>query len=237
MTRAFKIWLVSFLLTAAIVLISVRWLDKPIALEVRAIFGERNLPIGLTESPLTSTSLAAALAFIVFGILATLGRSFSKVEATIAICVISTLAALVIKDQLKVVFGRTWPDTWAPDIISFLGNGVYGFHFFHPGRSFESFPSGHATVAAAVLSVPWILFPRLRVLCFLGMFAVDVGLVALNLHFFSDTIAGTFVGFSAGLFTIGLCRTIGSDVTQGPTTEPKCRPECGWNLVARSPVT
>jgi membrane-associated phospholipid phosphatase len=220
MTRAFKIWLVSLLLTAVIVLISIQWLDRSIALEVRAIFGQRNLPIELTESPLTSTSLAAALAFAVFGILATMGRTFSKFEVTIAICVISTLAAIIMKDQLKVVFGRTWPDTWAPGIVSFLGNGVYGFHFFHPGRSFESFPSGHATVAAAVFSVPWILFPRLRVLLFLGVFAVDAGLVALNLHFLSDTIAGTFVGFSTGLFTIGLCRAIGSDVTHGPTTGP-----------------
>ena len=109
----------------------------------------------------------------------------------------------------------------APDIISFLGNGVYQLQLFPSWKIVRVFfRFGDATVAAAVLSVPWILFPRLRVLCFLGMFAVDVGLVALNLHFFSDTIAGTFVGFSAGLFTIGLCRTIGSDVIQGPTTEP-----------------
>jgi membrane-associated phospholipid phosphatase len=152
------------------------------------------------------------LAFVVFGILATMGRNFSKFETTIALCVISTLAALVIKDQLKVVFGRTWPDTWARGIVSFLGNGVYGFHFFHSGRSFESFPSGHATVAAAVLSVPCILFPRLRVLCIVGMFAVSAGLVALNLHFLSDTIAGTFVGLSTGLFTIAMWRGSGHGV-------------------------
>ena len=212
MTKIFRIWLVAFVTTIAVVCASIQWLDKPIALEVRAIFGQRILPVGLTESPLTSTSLAAALAFVVFGILATMGHKFSKFGATIAICVISTLAALVIKDQLKVVFGRTWPDTWAPGIVSFLGNGVYGFHFFHSGKSFESFPSGHATVAAAVLSVPWILFPRLRALCSTGMLAVDVGLVALNLHFLSDTIAGTFLGFSTGLFTIALWRGNGSDV-------------------------
>ncbi len=132
-TRAFKIWLVSLFLTAAIVLISVQWLDKPIALEVRAIFGQRSLPVELIESPLTSTSLAAALAFLVFGILATMGRNFSKFETTIALCVISTLAALVIKDQLKVVFGRTWPDTWAPGIVSFSGQRRLWIPFF-PSR-------------------------------------------------------------------------------------------------------
>jgi len=79
MTRAFKIGLVSLFLTAAIVLISVQWLDKPIALEVRAIFGQRNLPLELTESPLTSTSLAAALVFFIFGILAAMGAQVFKV--------------------------------------------------------------------------------------------------------------------------------------------------------------
>jgi membrane-associated phospholipid phosphatase len=34
----------------------------------------------------------------------------------------------------------------------------------------------------------------------------DAGLVLLNLHFVSDVAAGTFVGVSAGLFTVGLLR-------------------------------
>ena len=88
-----------------------------------------------------------------------MGRRFSKLEATIAMCAISTLATTVIKDQLKFAFGRTWPDTWGPGIVSFVRDNVYGFHFFQSGKSFESFPSGHAAVAAAVLSVVWMLFP------------------------------------------------------------------------------
>ena len=43
-------------------------------------------------------------------------------------------------------------------IVSFLHDGVYGFHFFQFGKSFELFPSGHAAVAAAVLSVAGMLF-------------------------------------------------------------------------------
>jgi membrane-associated phospholipid phosphatase len=83
-------------------------------------------------------------------------------------------------------------------------DNVYGFHFFQSGKSFESFPSGHAAVAAAVLSVIWILFPNLRVFCTIGLIAVDIGLVALNLHFLSDVVAGSFVGVSTGLFTVAL---------------------------------
>ena len=122
----------------------------------------------------------------------------------IALCDISVLATIIIKDQLKFVFGRTWPDTWGPGIVSFVRDGAYGFHFFQFGKSFELFPSGHAAVAAAVLSVAGMLFPSLRAACAIGVVLADAGLVALNLHFLSDVVAGSFLGFSAGLFTVAL---------------------------------
>ena len=40
----------------------------------------------------------------------------------------------------------------------------------------------------------------------IGIFAVDIGLIALNLHFLGDVIAGSFVGVSTGLFTLALWR-------------------------------
>jgi len=113
--------------------------------------------------------------------------------------VLSMVSTVLIKDQLKLMFGRTWPEM-------FINNGVYGFHYFHYGRSFESFPSGHAAVAAAVLFIPWFLFSKLRAAMMTCIVAIDIGLVMLNLHFLSDVIAGSFLGFSIALFTISLWR-------------------------------
>jgi membrane-associated phospholipid phosphatase len=206
MARVFKNWLVSLCLTAAAVWLSILWLDRPIALWVKNIFGEWRVPQGLTDSPVSSTSLLPAIVFVLCGLVAVMGRRFSKVETTISLCAISTLAGIVIKDQLKFVFGRTWPDSWAPNVLSFIHNGVYGFNYFHSGKSFESFPSGHATVAASILSVPCILFPRLRFLGAICLIGIDIALVALNLHFLSDVIAGSFTGVSMGLFTLALWR-------------------------------
>jgi membrane-associated phospholipid phosphatase len=141
--------------------------------------------------------------------LAILERRFSRIETAVLLCSISILASQAIKNQLKFVFGRTWPDSWAPDVSSLARDNAYGFHFFQAGTSFESFPSGHAAVAAATLSVLWILYPKLRAVWGLGMVAADVGLVALNLHFVSDVIVGSFVGISTGLFTVALWRTRG----------------------------
>jgi membrane-associated phospholipid phosphatase len=202
-------WFVGLFLTAALVWLSVRWLDRPIALWVRDVFGARHVPVEATESPVLSVSFVPACFFVLCGLAAIMRRRFSKLGTTISLCTVSALAAIIVKDQLKLAFGRTWPDSWGPGVLSFLHDGVYGFHYFHYGKSFESFPSGHATVAASILSVPFILFPRLRTVCAICLIGVDVALVGLNLHFFSDVIAGSFIGFSTGLFTIALWRASG----------------------------
>ena len=43
----------------------------------------------------------------------------------------------------------------------------------------------------------------------MGVVIAAVGLVALNLHFLSDVIVGSFVGVSTGLFTVVLWRSTG----------------------------
>ena len=135
-----------------------------------------------------------------------MGRRFSKWETTILLCDISALAVFAAKDELKFFFGRTWPDSWGPNTMSLIRDNAYGFHFFHSGKSFESFPSGHAAVIAAVMSVLWILHPRLRGLWAICVIAADIGLVAMNIHFLSDVVAGSFVGVSTGLFTVAAWR-------------------------------
>jgi membrane-associated phospholipid phosphatase len=205
MTRSFKIWLVGLVVTAAVVVVSVQWIDRPIALWIFDVFGGRRIPTQAVDR-IFSFPLITAIVFGICGIIAIMGRRFSKLESAVAMCAICILATTVIKDQLKFAFGRTWPDTWGPGIVSFVRDNVYGFHFFQSGKSFESFPSGHAAVVAAVLSIIWILFPKLRVICTIVVVAADIGLVALNLHFLSDVVAGSFVGISTGLFTVAMWR-------------------------------
>jgi membrane-associated phospholipid phosphatase len=199
MTRVLKIWIISLILTSAAVWFCYLWLDRPIALWVHGATGSRHLPTALTDSPFSSISFISACAFVICGLAAISGRRFSKPETTITMSVLSMVSTVLIKDQLKLMFGRAWPGM-------FINNGVYGFHYFHYGRSFESFPSGHAAVAAAVLFIPWFLFSKLRTAMTTCIVVIDIGLVMLNLHFLSDVIAGSFLGFSIALFTISLWR-------------------------------
>lgn len=204
MDRLLKAWLVSLAAIALFSLISVYWFDKQTAMLVHDIFGRRPSS-GLVGSPLLSIPLLSACIFVIFGVLAIMGRHFSIFETNILLCDISILAAEAIKNQLKFAFGRTWPDSWQPDILSLVHDNVYGFHFFRSGGSFKSFPSGHAAAVGAVMSVLWLVFPKLRPLYAICIGTADIGLVLLNLHFISDVVAGTFVGVSAGMFTVAIC--------------------------------
>lgn len=200
MTQVLKIWIIGLITTLAAVWFCYVWLDGPIALWVHGTSpGRLRLPADFVDSPFYSPSFISACAFVICGFVAISGRRFSKPEMTITMCVISMVSTILIKDQLKFMFGRTWPEM-------LVQNGIYGFNFFHYGHSFESFPSGHAAVAAAVVFIPWFLFPKLRTVMMACIIAVDISLVMLNLHFVSDVIAGSFLGFSIALFTISLWR-------------------------------
>lgn len=201
MTRTFCVWFGSLLAIGLFTPISVLWLDKPIAIFVHDTLGWGILP-SVADLPILSIPLLSALVFVMCGLSAALGRHFSMLEKTVLLCDVSTLAAEAIKNELKFAFGRTWPDSLTPSIQSLIRDNVYGFHFFQSGKSFELFPSGHAAFVAAIMSVIWILYPKLRHACSACIVAADVGLIALNVHFLSDVVAGSFVGVSTGLFTV-----------------------------------
>ena len=100
-----------------------------------------------------------------------------------------------------------WPDL-ARDLDrnnpSLIADGVYGFHPFHFGKAYQSFPSGHAAAAFAVISILWLSRPRWRWLyAAVGGF-VCVALVGLNYHFVGDVIAGAMLGSVTGVYATRL---------------------------------
>jgi membrane-associated phospholipid phosphatase len=210
--RALQRWLIALLLIALAVVVSYLWIDRPLAL-----FAHGLLPVHKHRffEPLTHIPdpliPAAAIAFVVLGLYALADRALARFPRVIAICSFSLVMAQVIKDQLKHVFGRTWPETWIDHNLSFIDNGVYGFNWFHGGGGYESFPSGHMTATCALISVLWICYPRFKPLYALAVLAVAVGLLGADFHFLSDVIAGSFVGASTGWLTVVLADRLAPD--------------------------
>jgi membrane-associated phospholipid phosphatase len=189
---------VAFVLTIAAIAAAYVWIDRPVAYfayaqlrPYRSIFHEMQRP----------PELFASIAFVVFvlaGYLVVLRRPLNRPLAVLLLSGVSLGIGAIIKDQLKFVFGRTWPETWINNNPSLIRDGVSGFNFFHGGAGYASFPSGHMTATCAVISILWFAYPRWRPLYVLVIAVVAVGLMGANYHFVSDIIAGGFIGWSTG---------------------------------------
>ncbi|HXY34619.1 MAG TPA: phosphatase PAP2 family protein [Planctomycetaceae bacterium] len=121
----------------------------------------------------------------------------------------SLLIAVQFEASLKFCFGRYWPNTWTPannpSNPSLLRDEAYGFHPFHSGPAFGSFPSGHMIRTLAIAAVVWVAYPRWRWACVVAASAVAIGLVGMNYHFVGDVIGGAVVGAIVGVYTAHAC--------------------------------
>jgi membrane-associated phospholipid phosphatase len=110
---------------------------------------------------------------------------------------ITILIAIALKEQLKILFGRTWPETWTGNNPSYIKDGVYGFFPLKGlggGRGYHAFPSGHMTsITAAAVSVA-LNWPRWRWAAWVLVVLVAAGMIGANYHWVSDLIAGTMLG-------------------------------------------
>jgi membrane-associated phospholipid phosphatase len=190
-------WIASFLGVVLASAIAFEWIDRPVSLLFHHTVARPESFARLTYAPDLVVPLAAIVIFIL-GLMNLSGRALSRLENCALLCSHSVIVAEISKAQLKLFFGRTWPDTFRDSNPSFLHDGVYGFNFFHGGHAYASFPSGHTAVTCAVISVLWIYYPKWRWLYALAVLAVATGLIGANYHFVSDVIAGGFVGISSG---------------------------------------
>jgi membrane-associated phospholipid phosphatase len=199
--RRIALWLIWLALTAAFCAVSYQWFDRPIAFFMHRELGQ---PALLAELPRISEWLvgAASVVFVLLGLRGLSGRPLSRLEAVILLCGLSIIVSAALKNELKFMFGRTWPETWIGNNPSLIRDGVYGFNFFRSGRAYESFPSGHTAAVCAAMSVLWLCYRRWRALCAILVGLVVVGLLGSDFHFLGDIVAGAFVGASTGWLAV-----------------------------------
>jgi membrane-associated phospholipid phosphatase len=200
---AMRKWLLALLVTSAAVPACYFWFDRPVASWAHVEFPRQAAFVALTYIP-DPLLVIAVVIFVLLGLKSFLGKPLSSWQMLILLCSVSVTMTEATKNELKFVFGRYWPDTWIHNNPSFIHDGAYGFHFFHGGAAYGSFPSGHTAIACAVASVLWIGCPKLRVLWALAVLAVVVGLIGADYHFVGDIIAGAFVGSTIGWMTMTL---------------------------------
>jgi membrane-associated phospholipid phosphatase len=149
----------------------------------------------------------AVAIFCATGFAKYLGWRIPKVAEAALLCSVSLVVARAAKDQIKVLFGRTWPETWVNNNPSLIRDGAFGFNPLHGGLGFEAFPSGHMTGICAVIVVLWAYYPRYYAFYLVPVLVISVGLLGANYHFVSDIIAGGFLGASIAVFSMALFST------------------------------
>jgi len=198
-SSALVLWVCAFFLCAIVVVLCVRFVDRPVALFVNAHLAAKNslvMPLELVRLFLP----IGALTVLGCGCTVLAGQTLPKsAEATVLAGFSVTWALACNYFLLQPAFGRI-------DITTYLLQpNLYGFTPFH-GHSGRGFPSGHTAVAASFLLVFWLLYPRTRILIGTAIGAVMIGLVLATSHFVSDVVGGLFVGATAAEMTIVLFR-------------------------------
>jgi membrane-associated phospholipid phosphatase len=190
---------------AVLVLLTIGFVDRPLSTWSHAEFHGQQVFIWLTwiVDPIPPLAVAGLIGA---GIAAIAGWRPGRPSRVLLAACLATITALVVKDQLKLLFGRTWPETWTNNNPSWIKDGVFGFTPLHGGAGWFSFPSGHTTLITAPMIVLWICLPRLRALWAALIALVVIGLLGADYHWLSDTIAGFFVGLAAAVGIVGLLK-------------------------------
>ena len=188
-------------LTTLAVWICYAWLDRPIAWFVH----DHALPriyllLQLTHLP-DGIVVASAIVLLLAPLRVGFRRPVGRGERVLLGISASVALAVFVKNFLKFVFGRAWPETWIDHNPSLIHDHVYGFFWFQSSPGFHSFPSGHTTVTFAAMSVLWLWLPaRWRWLPVVPCALVIVGLLGMDYHFLGDVVAGAFMGSVCGMY-------------------------------------
>jgi membrane-associated phospholipid phosphatase len=188
---ALQIWLLSFLVSIAAVILSFSHLDIDVAdWSFRNIRWLNALGEGVGSAVILSVETGVVLS-LVFARLVR-GRISRHSEATALACLTSMCAFTVNDAILKICFG-------VPSTQAVLTHGArHAFHFL-VGSPDCSFPSGHMVLAGAFAGVLMKLYSS-SIWVFSTLLSFGAALLVFGgWHFVSDVIAGTFIGVSVGL--------------------------------------
>jgi membrane-associated phospholipid phosphatase len=121
---------------------------------------------------------------------------------------------------LNVMFFRTVIERTRP----YYNKGQWDFKFFTTNNEFQSFPSGHTTVAFAFSTVLAEYFDTFYSRIFFYSLAATTAFARVynNQHFLSDVFFGALIGISGGLHTVtqekkrdGNCQTSSFQILPG----------------------
>lgn len=186
-----KQYLFAWIICAALVLLALVAVDRPVAQEVRQLHpGLQRTADALTHLGVSTWYLVGSA---VFGLVALwLGRQRLFLVGLYAFTAIAASGIFI--NIVKLLLGRHRPNS--------IDN--LDFYHFSPLLGFEyarqSMPSGHATTAGALAMVLCVLLPRVWPVWLLLGVVIAFTRVLLNVHYVSDVILGLTIGMLFGIW-------------------------------------
>lgn len=206
MSATLRSWLVSLLWTVLIVVLSVAYVDRPVA--DLFLSHPRSVPSLLATQGTILIFLAVVplglFCLLYFAISHATGKALPAWMDTPVLCSFASTLAIAGERVLKFLFGRY-------TTTAYTSLGTYGFLPLQGAQKYstDSFPSGTAIVAASIAMVLWTTRPRLRI----PTAAITVLLCALlvvNLeHWLGDVVAGAYVGALLGWAAVHIALGMG----------------------------
>jgi membrane-associated phospholipid phosphatase len=194
----FRNWLFALAVTTIAVVLCIVYVDRPVAEFCDAHVRRTSAWIWLGRglAPFNFIVVIALLFLLACGAWVKSGRPLHSFTRTPLLCSWAAMWATAAQLIFKQIFGRAWPDP------TYIHDHLYGFRLLHASPRWDSFPSGTATISAAIAAVLWIVAPRWRVLGALTVALLCVAVVITNHHWVGDVVAGAFLGTSIGVMTV-----------------------------------
>ncbi len=173
----------------ALILISYFYIDIPLLYAVH----EKNQVLRAVASFLSFFTNPFRALFIL-PVLFIILKIYKKKESfTFLLLTLSLGLGTFISFILKWFFGRARPEL-------LLKEHIFGFLFFETINLESSFPSGHAITAGAIMGILGCKYPRYAYLFLLLALLFSFSRIILEQHYFSDILAGIFVGIYSATF-------------------------------------
>jgi membrane-associated phospholipid phosphatase len=126
-----------------------------------------------------------------------------KEQTTTLLATQAYITAAAIETALKYLTGRQRPSYYDP--VTGLNNHTFRGPFYHflksDNSSYESFPSGHTTVAfaaATVFAMEYKETPVIPIIAYSAATAIGLSRIVQNQHWISDVMVGAALGFLSG---------------------------------------
>ncbi len=205
-----KLWSIGLIL----IFIFYAWLDRPISTFIYLHHFREHLV--LIKQIIEWPPIIEALSPIIFFILLVFNYHKphpSRFQNMLILLTLSVMLTYLLKNDLKWIFSRYWPETFTHNNLSWINNQAYGFQWFQ-GRPFQgsditgSFPSGHSSIAFAMFSAIGFYYRKFFIVSLLLASLEALSMVLFDYHFVSDVIAGACLGITCSFLCFKLLETL-----------------------------